>query len=172
MSLRRSGIILCRLVLIYLSWLAMLAVHELGHVLHAWLSGGRVAAASVPLFGFSHTLVNPNPHPLFVAIGGPLWGISLPLLAFAKTVRSRNSDLVRFFVGLCLIANGAYMALGWMGRAGDAADMRKLGVPVVLLLSYGIPSLAAGLWIWHRCSWLSKVTIKRESRLPSGQRLQ
>ena len=29
---------------IYLCWLGMMAVHEAGHVLHAWLSGGTVSA--------------------------------------------------------------------------------------------------------------------------------
>ena len=38
---------------LYPSWLAMMAVHEAGHVLHAWASGGTVSVVRVPLAGFS-----------------------------------------------------------------------------------------------------------------------
>ena len=62
-----------------LSWLLMLAVHELGHVLHGWLSGATLDAVHLPLVGFSRTDFAVNPHPLFVAWGGALWGCVLPL---------------------------------------------------------------------------------------------
>jgi len=45
---------------IFLSWLAMMAVHELGHVLHAWASGGVVERVSLPLLSFSRTTINPS----------------------------------------------------------------------------------------------------------------
>jgi hypothetical protein len=62
-----------------LSWLLMLAVHESGHVLQGWLSGARLDAVHLPPFGFSRTDFAVNPHPLFVAWGGALWGSILPL---------------------------------------------------------------------------------------------
>ena len=42
MRKRRALILLLSL---YPSWLAMMAVHEAGHVAHAWVSGGTVSAA-------------------------------------------------------------------------------------------------------------------------------
>ncbi|HEV3344814.1 MAG TPA: M50 family metallopeptidase [Pirellulales bacterium] len=52
------------------AWLGMTALHELGHVLNAWLSGGRVVGLELPPRGLGHTQVSPNPHPQFVAWGG------------------------------------------------------------------------------------------------------
>ena len=69
MSLRRLLI----LPTLYASWLTMMAVHEFGHVAHAWFSGGHVVRVIVPLLGFSRTDVFPNPSPSFVTWGGPLW---------------------------------------------------------------------------------------------------
>jgi hypothetical protein len=66
-----------------LSWLLMLAVHETGHVLHGWFSGAQLAEVHLPLIGFSRTDFAVNPHPLFVAWGGPLWGSALPLAILA-----------------------------------------------------------------------------------------
>lgn len=74
---------------VYGAWIAMLAVHEAGHVLHAWLSGGQVRRVVIPLVGFSETDVSPNPSPLFVAwgrtgMGGPASArasVRRPLLA-------------------------------------------------------------------------------------------
>src|SRR5215472_11635577 len=60
------------------SWLAMQAVHELGHVLHAWASGGTVTKVLLVPLEISRTDVSPNPHPQFVAWGGPIWGALLP----------------------------------------------------------------------------------------------
>ena len=64
-----------------LSWLAMMALHEFGHMLHAWLSGGHVAKVVLHPLAISRTDVSPNSHPLFVVWGGPVWGTVLPLLA-------------------------------------------------------------------------------------------
>ena len=59
-----------------LSWLGMMAVHEFGHVLLAWLSGGMVATVVVGPLEFSRTELQINPHPLAVAWGGALVGLS------------------------------------------------------------------------------------------------
>src|SRR6202035_1855066 len=92
------------LLALYASWEAMMGVHELGHVLHAKFSGGRVTAVHLPALGFSRTDVSPNPSPGFVAWGGPLWGSILPLLLWLSVRRScpRVRRLVTFFAGLCL----------------------------------------------------------------------
>ena len=49
-----------------LSWLAMMIVHEFGHVLHAWFSGANVVKVVLHPLAISRTDVAPNPHPLFV----------------------------------------------------------------------------------------------------------
>ena len=147
---------------IYASWLAMLALHEIGHMLHARISGGRVVKVSLPLWGFSQTIVWPNPHELFVVWGGPIWGAAIPLLA-ATMMRSalhKVPDVLRFFSGFCLIANGAYIGAGAFIRTGDAGDMIRLGTPRVVMIACGIACVGAGLLFWHRTRSLSLTSLK------------
>src|SRR5262245_61335406 len=44
------------------SWLAMMTVHQFGHVLHAWLSGGTVSRVFLHPLTFSRTELSDNPH--------------------------------------------------------------------------------------------------------------
>ena len=129
-----------------------MAVHEVGHVLHAWASGGTVSAVRVPLAGFSITEFSTNPQPHFVTWGGPLWGSVLPLLGFALFAARRwpGRRAVQFFAGFCLVANGAYLGVGWAIGAGDAKDLITLGTPVAVLVAFGIIATTAGLYLWHR----------------------
>ena len=69
------------------AWWIMLETHELGHVLSAALSGGQVKHVSLPVVGISRTDVEPNPRPQFVAWGGALWGVALPLAAWLAVRR-------------------------------------------------------------------------------------
>lgn len=133
-------------IYVYAGWLGMMWAHELGHVLHAWGSGGRVSAVRVPLVGFSITELSANPHPHLVAWGGVVWGAILPtgLLLIVR------SAFVQFFAGLCLVANGVYLAAGWAVRAGDGADLRKYGTPVWVMVVVGAAMTGAGLYLWHR----------------------
>lgn len=151
----------------YPAWLAMLGVHESGHVLHAWLSGGTVERVELPLLGFSRTDVFRNPRPHFVAWGGPLWGAATPLLlavgcsaAMRRSARGAANDANNYawnrlrsaawtFCGFCLVANGAYLSAGAFGRVGDAGDLLRHGTPFWALTVIGAAMLAAGLTVWH-----------------------
>ena len=137
---------------LYPCWLGMMAVHEAGHVLHAWASGGAVSKVRVPLVGFSITELSSNPRPRFVAWGGPLWGGLLPLAAWAGWRAFRRPGLsgAQFFAGFCLIANGAYLGVGALTRAGDAADLLKRETPAWALIAFGIIAMTVGLYLWHR----------------------
>src|SRR5437764_5105956 len=91
------------------SWLGMQVVHELGHVVGAWLTGGRVARLVLHPLTLSRTDLADNPHPLVVVWAGPVLGCVLPLAAWGITAALRPSwaYLPRFFAGFCLVANGA-----------------------------------------------------------------
>ena len=133
------------------SWYAMQVVHELGHVLAAWLTGGTVQRVVLHPLEISRTDVAPNPRPLFVAWAGPLVGVALPLIAAALARAAFPSwrRYVDFFAGFCLIANGAYIGVGSIEGVGDAGDMLRHGSPPWLLAMFGILCIAGGLWIWH-----------------------
>ena len=136
---------------IALSWLGMMIVHELGHVFHSWLSGGVVAWVELHPLGFSRTDLSRNPHPMFVAWGGAIWGCMIPLclLPAVRLLARTCTYLAAFFCGFCLIANGAYLAAGSFIGAGDAADLLRAGASQWQLGLFGIPALAIGLWLWN-----------------------
>jgi len=129
----------------------MMGVHEFGHVLHACCSGGSVSRVSIPAFGFSLTEIGHNPSPHFVAWGGPVWGSLLPLgmWGLARACKQRYWFVVRFFAGFCLVANGAYLGVGSIIRAGDAGDLMSYGSPQWLLVAFGVVTVPVGLYLWN-----------------------
>jgi hypothetical protein len=142
--------------LVLLSWLLAQSLHEAGHVLHAWISGGRVTWVELQPAAFSRTDVAPNPRPLFVVWGGPLWGCVLPLIIWAavRWVRPSVSYLFAFFAGFCLIMNGAYIGVGAWDGVGDAGDMLRLGTPIWVMSVYGVVCTAVGLLLGHSAGGL------------------
>ena len=119
--------------LLALSWMGMMATHELGHVLGALVSGGIVERVVVHPLTISRTDVTPNPNPLIVVWLGPIVGCILPLVA-AMLVPQRLPFARRtamFFAGFCLLANGAYIAVGSIDKVGDCGEMLKHGSPLV-----------------------------------------
>ncbi len=133
------------------SWLGMQAVHELGHLIGAKASGGRVSRVVLHPLAISRTDLSINPHPLVIAWAGPLGGVLMPwvLWACAAGLRVPGAFVLRFFAGFCLIANGAYLAVGTFDRVGDAGELLRHGSPTWLLLMFGLVSAPSGLWLWH-----------------------
>jgi hypothetical protein len=133
------------------SWLGMQAIHELGHVIGAWLTGGEVDKVVLHPLAISRTDLLHNPHPLFVVWAGPVLGVLLPVLGWtvAVTLRLRGSFVLRFFAGFCLIANGAYIGAGSFEGIGDAGQMLRHGSTPWLLCAFGLSTSPCGLWLWH-----------------------
>jgi hypothetical protein len=139
-------------LLVALSWQAMLVVHELGHVAHALASGGRVERVVLSPLAISRTDVAPNPHPQFVAWGGAIWGALVPLSLLALAVRfaQRWRKPALFFAGFCCLANGLYLVGGSAGGVGDAGDLLHYGAARWQLWMFGVPVSLLGLCLWHR----------------------
>ncbi|HEX3598823.1 MAG TPA: M50 family metallopeptidase [Lacipirellulaceae bacterium] len=133
------------------SWLMMQAVHELGHVLAAGLTGGHVSQVVLHPSAISQTHLSTNPRPLFVAWMGPIVGSILPVLALlpARSFRWRGWYVLQFFAGFCVIANGAYLALGSFNHVGDAGDILRHGTSIWLLWLFGVITIPIGLWLWY-----------------------
>jgi hypothetical protein len=148
----RAGLVAVGLIS---SWFGMQAVHELGHVTVAWLTGGVVERVVLHPLTISRTDVSPNPRPLAVAWAGPIVGSILPLTvaAMLRNKSRASRTCAEFFAGFCLIANGAYIGVGSLDGVGDAGDMLRHGSPPWLLVTFGIVSAAAGLWVWHRLTF-------------------
>ncbi len=133
------------------SWLAMQAVHELGHVVAALISGGSVAQVVLHPATISRTDLAANPHPLLVAWAGPIIGIAVPLLLWGLAVAFRFSAafVPRFFAGFCLIANGLYIGGGSFSGVGDCGEMLRHGSSPWQLWLFGAVASPLGLWLWH-----------------------
>ena len=133
-------------------WLAMQAVHELGHFLAGVLTGAEGIHVYLHPCIISRTDLQVNPHPLIVVWAGPIVGIVVPLIAFliAKLCRAPGLYLFRFFAGFCLIANGIYIAFGPADSAADTGVMMQYGSPRWLLVLFGILTAPLGLYLWHR----------------------
>jgi hypothetical protein len=134
-----------------LCWFAMMAVHEMGHVMAAVASGGTVEKIVLYPLTISRTDVSPNPHPLPVAWGGPFVGILLPvaLLTLVRLCKLTWVYLAQFFAGFCLIANGSYIGVGSLQRIGDAGDLLRHGSPMWLLWLFGLVAVPFGLYLWN-----------------------
>lgn len=133
------------------SWLSMIGLHEAGHVLHAKLSGGRVARVILAPTVSARTELAHNPHPLFVAWGGGVWGVLVPVGVWAalRAVRHRYAWLAAFLAGFCGIANGAYLGVGAWFPAGDAADLLRLGAARWQLTLFGLTATVTGFCLWN-----------------------
>jgi len=133
------------------SWLAMMVVHEAGHVLHLLGTGGSIEQVTLHPLKLSQTLPDVNPHPLATVVGGPLWGVLLPLSIWWIVVRlaPARAYLAAFFVGFCLVANGAYLAGDAFLQGGDGREFVRHGVPPWTLVAVGLPATLAGIYIWN-----------------------
>ncbi len=132
-------------------WLAFMAVHELGHVIAGWATGGTVTKVVLHPLTFSRTDVNPSPEPLIVVWAGPIVGIGLPLLIWGLFFKLKipGRFLTRFFAGFCLIANGTYLGIGSLDNVGDAGELLSYGSPAWMLWIFGIITVPLGLLLWH-----------------------
>jgi hypothetical protein len=147
--IRRLGILLVATIT---SWYGMMAIHEVGHCLAAWCTGGVVEKVHFPLFGFSQTVLVSNPRPLAVAWAGPMGGIAMAalLLGLSRFVDAPSQQALRFFAGFSLIANGLYLGLGGFDRVGDCAELLNHGATLWQLIVFGIGASALGMYSWHR----------------------
>jgi hypothetical protein len=133
------------------SWLGMQAVHELGHVLAARVTGGRVSNVALHPLGISRTDLTMNARPLVVAWAGPIVGVTTPLVAWglALACHSTIAFLLRFFAGFCLVVNGLYLGLGSFGRVGDCGEILRHGSVLWQLWLFGLVTVPAGFALWH-----------------------
>ena len=133
------------------SWLGMQLVHETGHVVGAWMSGGRVERVVLNPLTITRTDVGENPHPLIVVWAGPLFGASVPLSFWLAAVVLRFTEryLLRFFAGFCLVANGLYIGIGSFTGIGDCGEMLRYGSPAWQLWLFGALAAPCGFWLWN-----------------------
>jgi hypothetical protein len=145
------------------SWLGFMVVHEFGHVIAGALSGATLSRIVLHPLQISWSMFAPNPHPQFVAWGGLVFGVLLPLalLALARVVRAPGVYLFQFFAGFCLVANGVYMLIDAFDRSGDAGTLLHHGASTWQILLFGVVATPLGFWLWNG--------LGRHFGIPSGR---
>ena len=134
-------------------WFGMETIHELGHVLAAWVSGATVER--VVLLPVSRTDVSGVTHPLLVYGAGAVFGAVFPglLWLIVRWLRLRTAFLFRFFAGFCLLANGAYIGCDFSTTGPtDAGLLIEHGAMRLVLVLFGVLCMSGGLFLWHRQS--------------------
>lgn len=133
------------------SWMAMQAVHELGHVIGAWLTHAHVVRVELHPLAISRTEVAENALPLIVVWAGPLIGAILPVLVWfiAEKIRFEAAFVLRFFAGFCLVGNGLYIGVGSFDHVGDCHEMLRHGSAMWELWLFGALTTPIGFWLWH-----------------------
>jgi hypothetical protein len=134
-----------------LSWLGMMIVHEFGHVLFAWVSGGEVSKVVLHPLEFSRTDLDRNPHPLFVVWGGVFIGTTLPLFALAlcRFFKATAFYIIQFFTGFCLVVNGIYISVVSFFHAADPGEMIRDDSRQWVLVLFGVVTVPLGFYLWN-----------------------
>lgn len=130
----------------------MMAVHELGHVVGAILTGGKVERVVLHPLAISRTDVSPNPNPAVVVWFGPIVGCLVPFVASTAVLRrlTMARNVAMFFAGFCLIAIGSYIGFGAFDRVGDCGELLRTGSPLGALIAFGVVTVGLGFFLWHR----------------------
>ncbi|WP_437229858.1 M50 family metallopeptidase [Planctomicrobium sp. SH661] len=149
-----TRVVLFALCLGLVSWLLMQVIHELGHVLAAWMVGGTILHVDLHPLHISETAIRPKPWPEFVVWSGPVVASIVPLLVWGagRQLRSEWEPCLRFFAGFCLIANGAYLGSAIVAPVGDAFDLVQLGTPRWQLGVFGLVTVPVGIRFWDGLS--------------------
>lgn len=124
---------------------AATALHELGHVLAAWMTGGRVQALHLHPFTTSYTNISPDPSPLLTHAAGVTLGPLAGLACIALGRRFEGTYAVPLYTtGVATFAtSGIYLVVGTLTGAGDARVLLDLGMPALGLLLAGGALVAA-----------------------------
>jgi hypothetical protein len=148
---KRWPAVLLVLTVAILAWLWMQVIHELGHVLGAWATGGNVERVVLHPLAISRTDVSPNPHPRLVVWAGPVIGAAAPISIWLAMNLARASFawLAQFFAGFCCLANGLYIGVASFDGVGDAGDLLRHGSPIWTLWLFGLVVAPAGLALWN-----------------------
>lgn len=134
-----------------LCWLAFLAIHEFGHVVAAWITGGTVSYVVLHPLRLSMTVLDVNPHPACVGWGGPLLGVMIPFVCYAVALllRWNQSYLLRFFCGFCCVGNGSYLLVDAFAQSGDGATLVHAGTSRWMLVLFGLVVTPVGFALWN-----------------------
>ncbi len=128
-------------------------IHELGHALAMWTTGGSVARIALNPFSWSYTSYGSPPAcPLITAWAGVVFSSVVGVLSLALIWSRRDAWCVAVaLMGVCtLLGNGLYLTVDALLHAGgDATSIIALGTPQLYVVGSGIALVALGLVACH-----------------------
>ncbi len=124
------------------SWCVMVMTHEAGHLLGGWIGGATLVDFDLAPWGLPYSIHQPDPRPLLTLWAGPIVGVALPVAVALAAHRA----WVWFIADFCVLANGAYLAIAWVG-GGDRLDTPRLlaaGAPAFVVAVFCAATIAVG----------------------------
>lgn len=158
-------------------WAYGTVLHELGHAIAVWATGGVVQEITINPLSWSYTfysgVIN---YPQLVTWSGLILGSAMGLFIFFLVRKWTSYFLVPFlFLGLAplLLGGGYYLVDTFVSTTGDAYSLIQAGVSKYIVLSVAFITLALGTYymiqITDRLGIKSQDTfIERVSLLGSG----
>ena len=136
-------------------WYAMQLLHECGHVAAALWFDVEIVQFHFGLLTISHTMLGESgqlPSTILAATwAGPIAGMLLPLVfwGIAAAVRFRETFLLRFLAGFCLVANGCYLLFGPSDGYADTGVLLSHGATRLQLAVVGLIGVVSGFLLWN-----------------------
>ena len=124
------------------AWVTMTLTHELGHVACGLAGGATLVELQLQPWQLPHSMFIGDEHPLATLWAGFIVGCAVPLLV-AAIVRLPACWFVAWF---CVVANGTYLLLGYLGGDGelDSVKMLRCGARPAELLGAVVVMLPLG----------------------------
>lgn len=128
-----------------------IVLHELGHAIAMWVTGGSVTRIVITPFSWSYTYYGSAPkYPQFADWSGLIIGSILSLLIVFMIRKQRSPYVVPFlFAGFAPLLNGGgyFLVDALVLKRGDAASLIASGVPMSSVAGAGLLFLAVGLYL-------------------------
>ncbi|MEJ2608321.1 MAG: hypothetical protein P8Z41_16870, partial [Anaerolineales bacterium] len=124
------------------------AVHEFGHFL-AHRAYGYDAGVILDPFGGSRTLGSASPRAIWgiTSATGPLFNLLLASIVFSLLWSRRRPAVFPFLLWgpVAMIQEGVTFSFGYLTPGGDAALIVEWGIPLVVVLGFGVFLLISGI---------------------------
>ena len=107
-----------------------------------WLGGGKLQAADLRPWRLPYSIHNPDPRPLLTLWAGPVFGCLAPVIA-AIAIRR---PWATFIASACCLANGTYLAAGWLSgdRFLDTTRLLDAGASRLAIAAFCATTFIAG----------------------------
>ncbi len=123
------------------AWVVIVTLHELGHAIAMWVTGGKVSRIEITPLSWSYTYYGTSPkYPLFTTASGAGIGILLAMIFLVLTWKLSSLYAAPFYfvgAGAFLQNGGYYMSDLLLHTGGDASSLvahsAALRLPLLIL---------------------------------------